>query len=199
MKITKSMLRECARKALEQKGFAVEPVRGSGIVQGARLRAKRAGVTSTVAVRTSLDREVGLTRNADGQWATIPRMDQVLVAVPSQHDEEESAEILSFAPAVLLDAFDTALKARHSNNPDFKLKSPIFITLDDAEQSDAINQAGLKARSEWSILVPFTSVSSRYSSRKESESEFFERVQHEFADRHGFDPSKVMVQFTVTS
>lgn len=198
MKITKSLLRECARRALEQRGVAVEPLRGSGIVPGARLRAKRDGVMYTVAVRTSLDREVGLTRNADGQWATIPHVDQVLVAVPAQ-GQNESAEILSFAPDMLLEAFDAVLKTRLGENPDFKRKSPIFIALDEAGHDGAVNAAGLKAKSEWGTLISLASVSPPPFSNTESESEFFERVQREFAERHGFDPTKVKVQFTVTS
>lgn len=71
MKLRRSLLRECASVALEQRGFTVQPVRGSGILPGARLRAKKDSVTRKVAVRTSLDREVGLTRNSDGQWSTI--------------------------------------------------------------------------------------------------------------------------------
>jgi hypothetical protein len=197
MKITKLLLRECARTALEQRGFTVEALRGSGIVPGARLRATRSGHPQTVAVRTSLDREIGLTRNADGRWATIPRMDQVLVAVPAQ-GHNGVAEILSFAPDVLVTAFDAALTIRQSENPEFKRKSPIFIALDEETRGSSIHKAGLKAKAEWSSLVPFTSVPQPRYQRKESESEFMERVKQEFAERHGFDPGKVVVQFTIT-
>ena len=198
MKLKRSLLRECASFALEQRGFSVEPVRGSGILPGARLRAKKGSVTRNVAVRTSLDREVGLTRNSDGDWSTIPRMDEVLVAVPSV-GEQGSAEILSFAPNVLIRAFDQALKVRQGENPDFKLKSPIFIALDGVVRGDDASKQALKAMSQWSSLVPLTAVSRPHVSENESESEFFDRVRQEFAERHGFDPSKVRVEFSVTS
>ena len=198
MKLRRSQLRECARLALEQRGFLVEPIRGSGILPGARLRAKKGAVTRNIAVRTSLDREVGLTRNSDGDWSTIPRMDEVLVAVPSV-GERGSAEILSFAPKVLIRAFDNALKARQGENPDFKLKSPIFIALDEVVRSDDASEQALKAMSQWSTLVPLIAVSRPHVSENESESEFFDRVRQEFAERHGFDPSKVRVEFSVTS
>ena len=119
MKLKRSILRECARLALEQRGLTAEPVRGSGILPGARLRAKKGSLTLKVAVRTSLAREVGLTRKSDGHWATIPRMDEVLVAVPSAN-EHGSAEILSFAPKVLIRAFDAALKARQGGESRFQ-------------------------------------------------------------------------------
>jgi hypothetical protein len=197
VKITQSLLRQCACTALEHRGFAVEPLRGPGIVPGARLRAKRDHIRQTVAVRTSLDREVGLTRNADGEWATIPRMDKVLVAVPSR-DQDDSAEILSFAPEVLVAAFDIALKIRQTENPDFKRKSPIFIALDEETHASSIHNDGLKSKAEWSSLVPFTSVPRPQYQRKESESEFIERVKQEFADRYGVDPGKITVQFIIT-
>jgi len=198
MKLRRSLLRECARLALEQRGFTVEPVRGSGILPGARLRAKKGSVTRKVAVRTSLDREVGLTRNSDGDWSTIPRMNEVLVAVPSV-DDRGSAEILSFAPKVLIRAFDAALKARRDENPDFKIKSPIFITLDDVVRGGDPSEPALKAMSQWSTLVPLTSVPGPHFSQNESETEFFDRVKREFAERYGFDPSKVTVKFSVAS
>ena len=160
MTLKRSQLRECARLALEQRGFSVQPISGSGILPGARLRAKKGAVTRNIAVRTSLDREVGLTRNSDGDWSTIPRMDEVLVAVPSV-GERGSAEILSFAPKVLIHAFDQALKARQSENRDFKLKSPIFIALDEVVRGDDASERALKAMSQWSSLVPLTAVSPR--------------------------------------
>lgn len=198
MKITKSTLRECARLALEQRGFIVEPVHGSGIVRGARLRAKRNKTTRTVAVRTSLDREVGLTRNSDGRWATIPRMDEVLVAVPAQQ-QREMAEILSFDPEVLIESFDKALQARRNQNPDFKLKSPIFLRLDDGKNGDNVHDIGLIAKSEWRTLIPLASVPRHSAPRQESESEFFERIRREFAERFGMDFNKVSVTFQVSS
>jgi hypothetical protein len=198
MTLKRSLLRECGRLALEQRGFSVEAVRGSGILSGARLRAKKGSVTRDVAVRTSLDREVGLTRNSDGHWSTIPRMDEVLVAVPSA-DERGSAEILSFAPKVLIRAFDAALKARQGENPDFKIKSPIFIALDKVGHGGDASEPALKEKSQWTTLVPLTSVSRPHFSQNESESEFFDRVRQEFAERHGFDPSKVRVEFSIAS
>ena len=198
MKLTRSQLRECARLALEQRGFTVEPIGGAGILPGARLQAKKGSLTRKVAVRTALAREVGLTRNSDGHWSTIPRMDQVLVAVPSV-GKPGSAEILSFAPKVLIRAFDKALKARQGENPHFKLKSPIFIGLDEVPHGGDASKQALKAMSQWSSVVPLTAVSRPHVSENESESEFFDRVRQEFAERHGFDPSKVRVEFSVTS
>ena len=199
MKIRKSSLRDCARLALEQRGYTVESARGSGIIPGARLRAETNHAKRSIAVRTSLDREVGLTRNSDGSWATIPRVDEVLIAVPSL-DDPGLAEILSFAPDVLIRAFDAALRARQSENPDFKLKSPIFIGLDDVTHDRIPSlEPALKTKSQWRMSIPLASTSVLGQPRNESENEFFDRVRREFAERHGFDPSKVRVEFSVIS
>ena len=131
MKLTKSLLRECARVALEQRGFTVELISGAGIVRGARLRAVKGSQERNIAVRTSLDREVGLMRRPNGHWATIPRMDEVIVVAPSE-DESGSAEVLSFAPDAIIRVFDAALEARQKENPNFSPKAPIFMALDAA-------------------------------------------------------------------
>jgi hypothetical protein len=199
MKLRKSLLRACARAAIEERGFTVDLVRGAGILPGARLRAKKGTLKRNIAVRTSVDREVGLTRNSDGSWATILRVDEVLVAVPSA-EEPGSAEILSFAPNVLVRAFDAVLKARQSENPNFSLKAPIFVALDEATQRGSANvEPSLKAKSQWTALVPLTAVSRLRLSQNESEDEFFDRIRREFAERHGFDASKVTVKFEVGS
>ena len=120
------------------------------------------------------------------------------MAVPSVN-ERGSAEILSFAPDVLIRAFDAALKARQGDNPDFKIKSPIFIALDKVGHGGDVSESALKEKSQWTTLVPLASVSRPHFSQNESEPEFFDRVRQEFAERHGFDPSKVRVEFSVAS
>ena len=95
-------------------------------------------------------------------------MDEVLVAVPSV-GERGSAEILSFAPKVLIRAFDQALKARQSENRDFKLKSPIFIALDEVVRGD-----DLQANRELKVNVAVEQLST--ADRGISPSRFRERV-----------------------
>ena len=57
-KLRKAHLRDCARKALEQRGYSVEDVGGAGVVPGARLRISKGSKAYSVAVRTSLERKV---------------------------------------------------------------------------------------------------------------------------------------------
>jgi hypothetical protein len=198
MKVRKSFLRECARVALERRGFRVEVVGGAGIVPGARLRAVKGSEERTIAVRTSLDREVGLTRNSKSQWSTIPRMDEVIIVVPSVTDSDK-AEVLGFAPEAIVSAFDAVLAARKKENPDFSRKAPIFVALDKVSRGrHADLESELKTKAQWQVLVPLASVPrSRVSNS--SAAGFIERVRQEFADLHGVDVSKVTVEFRITS
>jgi hypothetical protein len=199
MKLRESLLRECARVALEQRGFTVELISGAGIVRGARLRAVKGSQERNIAVRTSLDREVGLMRRPNGHWATIPRMDEVIVVAPSE-DESGSAEVLSFAPDAIIRVFDAALEARQKENPNFSPKAPIFMALDAASGGRyAVVDSGLKTKAQWQILVPLASVPRHRLSQTESAVGFIERVRQEFADLHGVDVSKVTVEFRITS
>ena len=133
MKLRKSHFRACAQVALERRGFSVDIKQGPGIVHGARLRAFKGGRQYDVAVRTSLDREIGLTRELDGRWRTIPRMDLVIVAVPSA-DVPDCAEVLCFKRNVVMEAFDRALVRHQERNPAFSHKAPVFARLDQSDE-----------------------------------------------------------------
>jgi hypothetical protein len=104
-------LRTCARAALERRGYSVTADKGQGFVPGARRIAIRGAAEIKVAVRTSLDREIGLMRNADGNWRTIPKVDMVVVAVLAVGDLT-SVEVFGFDPKVLKREFDAALAAQ---------------------------------------------------------------------------------------
>jgi hypothetical protein len=195
MRIRKSLLRECARRALEERGFTVELVSGAGIVPGARLRTFKGAEERLIAVRTSLDREVGLTRHSDGRWAIIPRVDEVIVAVPSS-DGSDSVEVLSFSPGTIIHVFDAVLEDRKKQNPDFLEKSPIFVALDIGR--DAADP-GLKAKAQWQAVIPLAEVPRRRPTEAVSTTAFIERVRQEFADLHGLDVDKVTVEFRIRS
>jgi hypothetical protein len=192
----KSFLRECARLALEIKGFRVELVPGPGIVPGARLRTFSGSEQSAVAVRTSLDREVGFSRHADGRWMTILSVDEIVVAVPS-YEEPTSAEVLGFDSEVMKAAFDAALIARKKKDPEFHYKTPIFIALDPPKKGRPPSvTSGLKAKATWQTLIPLATLPMYKDTSAQPES-FIERVKREFARLNGVDVSKVVVEFKI--
>src|SRR4051812_27278486 len=78
-KILKQELRRLAALSKQKKGFEIEDVGGRGIGAGVRLRARKGLIRREIAVRTSDDRKVGLTRTPDGKWRTVSEVDEVLV------------------------------------------------------------------------------------------------------------------------
>jgi hypothetical protein len=198
MKVRKSHLRECARVVLEQRGYRVELIGGAGIVPGARLRAFEGPEVRDIAVRTSLDREVGLTRHPDGRWKTIPRVHEVIVVVPAA-EALDSAEVLSFSPDVIIQAFDAELAAREGKSPDFSWKSPIFLALDKKPRGRrGDGYPGLKDKADWQVVVPLGTVPPQRLS-PETPVGLIDRVRQELAKIHGVDVSKVTVEFRITS
>jgi hypothetical protein len=195
-KFRKRHLRECARLALEGRGIQAEVKPGPGIVPGARLLTMAGSEEREVAVRTSLDREVGLTRHPDGRWMTIPNVDEVVVAVPSA-EEPDSAEVLCFDSDVMIEAFDAALAARMKQDSKLSHKAPIFIALDHSAKGSSPNlQSGLKTKSKWRTLIPLSAVSMPSLARPSAEG-FIDRVKREFAELNGVDVSKVVVEFRI--
>jgi hypothetical protein len=196
-KIRKRHLRECARLALERGGLRVELKAGAGIVPGARLRAFQGSDAREVAVRTSLDREVGFNRHPDGRWITLPSVDEIVVAVPSA-EEPSSAEVLSFDRDVVIDACNAALAAQKKEYPELSYKAPIFIALDTSDKNRSSDVAsGLKEKAKWRVSIPLAAVRTQKSTSAPRAESFIERVKREFADLNGVDVSKVMVEFRI--
>ena len=124
-KLRKAFLRQCAANALKTRYAKVVPKSGQGILPNARWLAfphEGAGPRQ-VAIRTSYDREVGATRHTDASWVTIPKMDEVVIAVPSAEDPG-SIEVLCFDREVLLSALEAALKERKKQYPNLSHKIP---------------------------------------------------------------------------
>jgi hypothetical protein len=192
-KITKVQLRTCARAALERRGYSVTADKGQGFVPGARRIAIRGAAEIKVAVRTSLDREIGLMRNADGNWRTIPKVDMVVVAVPALGDPT-SVEVFGFDPKVLKREFDAALAAQLKRYPDLHHKAPIFVSLDKVSgKAKSGMVSGLKTKTQWREVLALKSVSPQGNANVG----FVERVKREFAELMGIDVSKVTVDFHI--
>jgi hypothetical protein len=191
MKISKAALRECGRLALERRGYNVEVVSGPGILPGARLQASQGRTKRAVAVRTSLDRELGLARHLDGRWVTIPKMDMVIAVVPSA-ENKRLCEVFCFEARVLEGAFDDALKTILKRSPKLSLKAPIFIALDDLDGPRPGVMSGLKSKARWRISMPIASAT-----RTKTKQGFLERVMREFAEMNGVDISKVTVELRI--
>ena len=125
--ITKELLRGAARHILEERrGYRVTVDKRPGVALGARLRAIQGGEEFKIAVRTSVRREVSLMRRDDGNWRTIPTVDEVVVAVPSE--DMTAIEVIGFDPDRMLEVFDAAIKLRTAIQSS---DAPIFVALDE--------------------------------------------------------------------
>lgn len=195
-------LRACARGALEQRGFSVELITGAGIVPGVQLRAIKGPDSFNVAVRTALNRKVGLVRSSDGKWRTIPSVDEVLVVAPSV-DDPALAEVFGFNPKVLMKIFDAALASQLKRMPGLSHRAPIFLSLDKSERDKGRPKervsaiSGLKTEALWSLVFPIPSASSVERPQTGADTGFIERVKREFAKLNGVDVSKVRVNFFI--
>lgn len=193
MKITKEVLRKSARLALEQEGYETELAPGPGIVPGARLDARKDGVPSIVAVRTSLDREVGLLRNKDGDWRTVPKVDLVVVAVPAA-DDDQAVEVLAFEKDELIEFFEATVKViEKGNKSKARFKAPIFVTLDDLKKTRTREaRVGLKSKASWQVIIPLghPELLKAPASTQDTRA-FIERAKREIAEFFGVDASNV--------
>lgn len=164
---------------------------------GARLRISNETENYKVAVRSSLERKVGLIRNLKGGWMTVPSVDFVVVVTPSA-EHPNCSEVVSFASAGLIEAFDKVLDARKDKNPNFSPKAPLFLALDPVKRGKEKNP-GLKEMVplQWQENIPLASVSSQNSSETEGVTAFVERVTREFAQQFGAKEEDVTVNIHI--
>ena len=195
-KFRKQDLREIGRMALEKSADPpprMRQVRGPGIIEGARLEVVAGDACErTVAVRTSLARELGFARRPEGSWVTLPNVDEVVVAVPSA-EEVDDAEVLAFDAHTLIEAFDAALAAQKKNGPGVFSTAPVFIALDGEPSATS----GLKEKAKWRMVIPRSALSARRKANAPSTDAFIDRVKREFAEINGVDVSKVVIEFKI--
>jgi hypothetical protein len=202
LKIGKEFLRESARLALVEWGYRqVEIVHGPGIVPGARLTAVKDGSPQKIAVRTSSDREIGLLRNQNGTWRTIPNVDLVLAAVPAS--DADAADVFAFKRDVLLNVFDATVDVVEKNKRNkSRFKAPIFVALDDAKNSRTRKiQSGLKERAFRQAQIPMSrsALSTVSTSGRATRAELIERLKQEMAEFAGVDISKIILEIRIVA
>ena len=195
MPIAKQQLRYGAWEAVTNRQYAPELVSGPGIVPGARLRATAGPAAGKqIAVRTSQDREVGLLRREDnGKWRTIPKVHELVVAVPSLTNPDTSIEVFCFDSKTVIALFDAAVEKAGSRALSYK--APVFIALDESPQKGSGALAGgLGAQAKWREEISVKSIAAKLPNQSDG---FIERVKREFADRNGVDVSKVVLEFRI--
>jgi hypothetical protein len=188
-------LRRCAQDALKRRGYSVRQITAPGVVPGGRLLVKKSGdPIRRVAVRTSMDRKVGLTRDPEtGEWRTIPSAHLVVIAVPAQNNPD-CAEVFGFDPNIIIRAFDALERKALSGKPKGKAsKSPLFIALDHQLDDKNDLRSNLKKKSVWSSVVALKP-QGRLVDRN---AEFADRIKREFAELNGVDIGNVTVNLVI--
>lgn len=197
------VLRACAQAALQRLKFQVEVRKRPRVAPGGRLTVRRGPEKLEVAVRTSSKRDVTLLRGDDGKWKTIPGVDLVVVAVPTEHSQE-SVDVFGFDPPSMLELFDRAAAFQRKRNPAVSEELPICVALDSG-RSKGFGKAisGLKDKAKWSETVAIDdsilASAKKLEGVKKGDSTigFVERVKRELAELMGVDVSKVEVTFRI--
>lgn len=173
-------------------GFDLEhPLRGAALGGSSGVR--------TIAVRSLLRRAIGLMRDVDGRWKTIPNVDEVVAVTPAV-DDSRSVEVLGFDPKVLITIFDAALAFQLKRYPRLSKKAPIFVSLDKGRRGGATKSiSNLKAQAKWSLVLSLDSTTASENFRSDAINGFIERVKREFAELNGVDVSKVRVDFHINA
>ena len=194
-KILKQELRRLAALSKQKKGFEIVDVGGRGIGAGVRLRARKGLIRREIAVRTSDDRKVGLTRTPDGKWRTVSEVDEVLVAAISKNDPT-TVEIFSFFAPDLMKAFDRLLKhydglqrGRGGKLP------PVFMSLDPLKKDPDGIRSNLKGSAQPPEHFPLRIAAVSEVPATETMDEFTDRIVKEYAARVGADADNVTVEF----
>jgi hypothetical protein len=193
--VTKNELRESGRLALERRPdrpVAIRELRGAGIIPGSRLKVVDGSGERTVAVRTSLARELGFARRPEGRWVTLPKVDEVLVAVPAG-DNADEAEVLAYDADTLMDVFDAALAAQDRQGSKRFSTAPVFIALD----GKSTLTTGLKSKAKWQMVIPRSELTNRRQAKPFTTAAFVERVKREYAEMNGVDVSQVVIEFKI--
>jgi hypothetical protein len=196
-KITKQRLREAAVLTLNDRGYSVSLVRGPGIVPGARLKATKGEKVLEFAVRTSLDREVGLLRKTSGDgWRTIPNVSEVIVAVPDAEDASK-IEVLGFEPHVLITVFDEAFAAvkRGKGNSNFS-KAPVFVPLEAKTPAGEV-VPGLKTQATWRSEVSLERFASGNARSLNPQDDLIDRFKRDFAELAKVDAVNITIEIHI--
>ena len=129
----KEILRVAAKLALAKHFSDVRMGKAQGVIPGARLEYREGGEKRQAAVRTANERELGLLRDRHGEWRTLSKVQLVLVAAPSDADDE-IVEVHAFDPEQLKIEFNKVVKlTEKGRRSPSRFKAPVFLPLDQSK------------------------------------------------------------------
>jgi hypothetical protein len=190
--LKKDILRGAAKLALIRRFGNVRVGKAQGVIPGARLEYSDGGRKREAAVRTANEREVGLLRDRHGNWRTLSKVQLVLVAVPSDADDE-IVDVLAFDPEQLKIEFDKVVKltekGRRSVN---RFKAPVFLPL---TPSGTKNRGALHSIIQWTEKISRSEIPEPVETSADSEAAM-EVIRAGIAKGLGIDASRVEVTYS---
>jgi len=197
MRPKKSSLRQLGRFALLDRGYKVEARTGQGLLEGARLFARKEDEELDIAVRTSYERHLSFSKRSQDEWATLPSVDLVLAVIPAEKNTGYF-EVIAFDSKVLTAAFDKAWKPLERAKRAVSFEMPIFIPLDSGSRKNLGHDlSNLKVDAVWSVNFGPDAIKAR--TLVGDAETFLDRVKREFAERNEVDVSKVVVEFRIVT
>ena len=141
---TKNRLFKIALEALEQHGWTVERVPGSG--KSSVRQITRGETSKKVSIRTTQDTTIAFPRNnADTSWVTLGEVDAVVAVSVDSPEDPKFAQVHMIDGAEMRDRFDRAYKARLAAGHTIPLGRGVWVPLYTPDSTDQPSHVGAGA------------------------------------------------------
>ena len=135
---------EIGIRVLEEKGWRVERVSGSG--KSSVRRIVKGSERKVVSIRTSQDRWIAFPRNKTDQgWVTLSEVDAVVAVSVDDQEEPQFALVHVIEGDEMRDRFDRAYSARKEVGHTIPLGRGMWISLYEREAREPTNRVGAGA------------------------------------------------------
>ena len=135
---------EIGIRTLEQEGWRIERVSGSG--KSSVRRIVRGSERKIVSIRTSQDRWIAFPRNKTDQgWVTLSEVDAVVAVSVDDQDDPRFALVHMIDGGEMRDRFDRAYRARKEAGHTIPLGRGMWVSLYEQEASEPTNRVGAGA------------------------------------------------------
>lgn len=197
IKILRQALRRTAAFVKRPDGYTIKEVGCQETAPVIRLLARKGLARKQIAVRTSHNRKVELTRKTLNTWRRADEVDEVLVAAIA-NDDPRIAEVFCFPIDVILRSFKECLHNCGDVGGGRGKLRPVSMSLDGLTMDPEGIRSNLKKKAKWSKRVPLQVASSGASLDQNKLAGFFDRTTQEFAAILGLEVSNVSVDFRIT-
>lgn len=141
---TKNRLFKIGLETLQQQGWTVERVLGSG--KSSVRRITKDGTSKKVSIRTTQDTTIAFPRNkADTSWVTLGEVDAVVAVSVDSYEDPKFAQVHMIDGAEMRDRFDRAYKARLAAGHTIPIGRGVWVPLYTPDSTDQPGHVGAGA------------------------------------------------------